>query len=74
MTRPRQEASDSCGVGGELRKHAMCAWQSMEDFDATIIAQKILSAVIRTGERFGAGYIAQVLARLEGGARAAAGT
>ena len=33
----------------------------MEDFDATIIAQKIMSAVIRTGERFGAGYIAQVL-------------
>lgn len=32
-----------------------------EDFDATIIAQKIMSAVIRTGERFGAGYIAQVL-------------
>ncbi|MCY4580887.1 MAG: DNA helicase RecQ [Chloroflexi bacterium] len=32
-----------------------------EDFDATIIAQKILSAVIRTGERFGAGHIAQVL-------------
>jgi len=33
----------------------------MEDFDATIIAQKIMSAAIRTGERFGAGYIAQVL-------------
>ena len=33
----------------------------MEDFDATIIAQKILSAVIRTEERFGAGYISQVL-------------
>ena len=33
----------------------------MEDFDATIIAQKILSAVVRTGERFGAGYISQVL-------------
>ena len=33
----------------------------MEDFDATVIAQKILSAVVRTGERFGAGYIAQVL-------------
>ena len=32
-----------------------------EDFDATIIAQKIMSAVIRTGERFGASYIAQVL-------------
>ena len=32
-----------------------------EDFDATIVAQKIMSAVIRTGERFGAGYVAQVL-------------
>ena len=32
-----------------------------EDFDATIIAQKIMSAVIRTGERFGAGYISLVL-------------
>ena len=32
-----------------------------EDFDATIIAQKIMSAVIRTGERFGAGYISMVL-------------
>ena len=33
----------------------------MEDFDATIIAQKILSAVIRTDERFGIHYISQVL-------------
>ena len=33
----------------------------LEDFDATVISQKILSAVVRTGERFGAGYIAQVL-------------
>ncbi len=32
-----------------------------EKFDATIISQKIISAVIRTGERFGAGYIADVL-------------
>ena len=32
-----------------------------EEFDATEIAQKILSAVIRTGERFGAGHIIQVL-------------
>lgn len=30
-------------------------------FDATIISQKILSAVIKTGERFGIGYIAEVL-------------
>jgi len=30
-------------------------------FDATEIAQKILSAVARTGQRFGAGYVSQVL-------------
>ena len=32
-----------------------------EDFDATEIAQKILSAIIRTGERFGAAHVIQVL-------------
>ena len=32
-----------------------------ETFDATEIAQKILSAVIRTGERFGAGHVIRVL-------------
>jgi len=32
-----------------------------EDFDATEIAQKILSAVIRTGERFGAKHVSDVL-------------
>ena len=32
-----------------------------EEFDATEIAQKILSAVIRTGQRFGAAHITQVL-------------
>ncbi|MCL5291055.1 MAG: DNA helicase RecQ [Actinobacteria bacterium] len=31
------------------------------EFDATEIAQKILSAVVRTGERFGAGYVINVL-------------
>ena len=39
-----------------------------ESFDATVIAQKILSAVIRTGERYGARYVAQVL-RGDGSAR-----
>jgi len=32
-----------------------------EDFDATIISQKIMSAVIRTGQRFGMNYISDVL-------------
>ena len=32
-----------------------------EEFDATEITQKILSAVIRTGERFGAGHVIDVL-------------
>ena len=32
-----------------------------EEFDATIIAQKMLSAVVRTNERFGLGHISQVL-------------
>ena len=38
-----------------------CDVCSRETFDATIIAQKILSAVIRTGNRYGSTYIAQVL-------------
>ena len=33
----------------------------MEEFDATIIAQQILSAVIRTGERYGSAHVADVL-------------
>ena len=32
-----------------------------EEFDATLIAQKILSAVVRTGERFGIAHVSQVL-------------
>ena len=32
-----------------------------EEYDATEIAQKMLSAVIRTGERFGAGHVMRVL-------------
>ena len=32
-----------------------------EEFDATEIAQKVLSAVVRTGERFGANHVIQVL-------------
>ncbi len=32
-----------------------------EEFDATLIAQKVLSAVIRTGERFGSNHVRAVL-------------
>ena len=32
-----------------------------EKFDATVITQKILSAIVRTGQRFGANYIVEVL-------------
>ncbi len=44
-----EESCDSCDV---------C---EAETFDATVISQKILSAAIRTGERFGATYVSQVL-------------
>ena len=43
----------------------VCA-ESREQFDATEIAQKILSAVVRTGERFGANHIVQVLMGAKG--------
>lgn len=33
----------------------------VEQYDATVLAQKFFSAMIRTGERFGAGYIIEVL-------------
>ena len=46
---PSDENCDSCDV---------C---EAETFDATVISQKILSAVIRTGERFGATHVSQVL-------------
>jgi len=37
-----------------------CLWPKQE-FDATVIAQKILSAVLRTGEMFGAQHVVNVL-------------
>ena len=51
---------------GERRIEETCSGcdvclETREEFDATEIAQKILSAVIRTGERFGANHVIQVL-------------
>ena len=55
-----EDFSSDSGDGENCGACDVCL-ADMEEFDATVIAQKILSAVIRTGERFGAGYIAQVL-------------
>ena len=51
---------------GEEWEHENCGGcdvciEPREEFDATEITQKILSAVIRTGEKFGAGHIIKVL-------------
>ena len=49
--RPEEQNCGGCDV-------CLAEW---EEFDATVIAQKILSAVIRTDERFGIAHIADVL-------------
>lgn len=51
---------------GEEIKHVLCdncdrCQSPQESFDATEIAQKILSACLRTGERFGVNYVIDVL-------------
>ena len=46
-----QEKCDGCDI----------CFSPQEDFDATIISQKIMSAIIRTGQRFGINYIIDVL-------------
>jgi ATP-dependent DNA helicase RecQ len=51
---------------GEEYTNANCAscdicLETAPQFDATIITQKILSAIVRTGENFGAGYIVRIL-------------
>jgi ATP-dependent DNA helicase RecQ len=48
------EASGPCG-------HCDVCAGTVATYDATVDAQKALSAVMRTGQRFGAGYIADVL-------------
>lgn len=49
---PGQDPSRCCDV---------CSSQQREKTDATIPVQKFLSAVIRTGEKFGAGHVIDVL-------------
>jgi ATP-dependent DNA helicase RecQ len=48
------EASGPCG-------HCDVCAGGVATYDATVDAQKALSAIMRTGQRFGAGYIADVL-------------
>ena len=48
------EASDRCG-------HCDLCRDGASLYDATIEAQKVLSATVRTGERFGAAHLADVL-------------
>ena len=48
------ESCDGCDV-------CLADQADTEEFDATEIAQKVLSAVIRTGERFGAKHVIEVL-------------
>ncbi|MBV9634640.1 MAG: DNA helicase RecQ [Methylobacteriaceae bacterium] len=48
------EASDPCG-------HCDLCTGGVSLYDGTIDAQKVLSAVARTGQRFGAGYLINVL-------------
>ncbi len=48
-------------LGQECDGCDVCVSVDVERFDGTVITQKILSAVIRTGERFGAAHVARVL-------------
>ena len=49
---------ENCGACDNCLRHSL---RNGEEFDATEIAQKVLSAVVRTGERFGATHIIRVL-------------
>lgn len=54
------------GYFGESREQDNCGacdacLTPREEFDATEISQKILSAVLRTGQRFGSGHVIRVL-------------
>jgi ATP-dependent DNA helicase RecQ len=51
------------GENWEVENCSACdnCLKTYEDFDATIVSQKILSAVIKTGERFGVKYVAEIL-------------
>jgi ATP-dependent DNA helicase RecQ len=51
-------AEENCGGCDQCLKEQT---EPAELFDATIITQKILSAIVRTDSRFGAGYIIDIL-------------
>ena len=51
---------DNCG-GCDVCVAASASPAPVNTYDGTVIAQKVLSAVIRTGERFGASHVVAVL-------------
>ena len=57
---------DNCGSCDVCRR-AAGQLDSGKEFDGTELAQKIMSAIIKTGERFGAGHIVSVLRGGRGG-------
>ena len=53
---PKSDNNGTTGCGG-----CDVCLAVKEEFDATVIAQKVLSAIIRTGERFGIKHVVDVL-------------
>lgn len=52
-----QKGAEGCGTCDTCLNPAA----PLEMYDATVLAQKFFSAMIRTGERFGAGYMIEIL-------------
>ncbi len=57
----RQVLLEYFGDAGNPCGNCDTCLQPVESWDATVVAQKALSAVYRTGQRFGVGYLSQLL-------------
>jgi len=49
------------GVASSCEACDVCVEEECEEEDSTVVAQKIMSAVLKTGERFGVGHVCDVL-------------